>query len=113
MKNISTWLSVFGAMICSSGTAIAQNGSLFHRTSAPNVSQAANYRPEEAIQNQTGGERNVPQQNAVPQTMVPQNNGAVLPMNYAPDPAFGIQAGLTYIPPSQVKTIGLHDIVTV
>jgi flagellar L-ring protein precursor FlgH len=45
--------------------------------------------------------------------MIPQNNGAVLPPGYAPDPAYGIQAGLTYIPPSQARTIGLHDLVTV
>jgi flagellar L-ring protein precursor FlgH len=113
MKKFTIWLSAFSAIICSTGTTLAQNGSLFHRTSTANAVQTASYRPQEAMQNQTGVDRNVPQQSFSPQSMVPQNDGAVLPMSYAPDPTYGIQAGLTYIPPSQVRTIGLHDIVTV
>jgi flagellar L-ring protein precursor FlgH len=113
MKKVSIWLSVLGALLCSTETAFAQNGSLFNRSSMAGSSQTVSYRPQEIAPNQSNADRSVQQQNLPPSGMIPQTNGAVLPPDYAPDPAYGLQAGLTYIPPSQARTIGLHDIVTV
>ena len=113
MKRIIIRGAAFGAMLLLTGTVFAQSGSLFHRPASTVSSQPVAYRPQSASQSPAGGERSIQPSNGIPTTSIPANEGAVLPPGYAPDPAYGIQAGLTYIPPSQARTIGLHDIVTV
>lgn len=113
MKKIASLLCVLGAVLGSARDSFAQSGSLFHRAPAPNTQQMVSYRPQDSGQNQSGAPRTAQPQTTTSQAMIPPNNGAVLPPGYGSDPAYGIQAGLTYIPPTQARTIGLHDIVTV
>ncbi len=53
MKKVSIWLSVLGALLCSTETAFAQNGSLFNRSSMAGSSQTVSYRPQEIAPNQS------------------------------------------------------------
>jgi len=112
MKKVSVRVAAFGALLVSASTAFAQNGSLFHRSSSTVSAQAVNYRPQGMAQDSTGADRSPPPTQPSAGTLL-QSDGAILPPGYATDPAYGIQAGLTYIPPSQARTIGLHDLVTV
>jgi flagellar L-ring protein FlgH len=107
-------------------SASAQTGSLYHRGARPVTFQS----PETGQTNASngaipGGNPNVANGSMVPQQFVPQqfvpqqfapNGQSVLPPGYGPnpnDPAYGLQSSLTYIPPTQSRTIKLHDLVTV
>lgn len=115
MKKQCIWFGVLGFCLCPFGSAFGQSGSLFHRPAHANNVQTANYRPQDVASNMDATGR--AQQPAFanqnhPDAMQP-NSGAVMPPGYDVDPTYGIQAGLTYIPPSQARTIALHDAVMV
>jgi flagellar L-ring protein precursor FlgH len=115
MKKHGILFGFLGFCMCPFGSVFGQSGSLFHRPAQANNIQMANYRPQDVASDMDATSKAQQQTFANPNspgTMQSVGSG-ILPPGYDVDPSYGIQASLTYIPPSQARTIALHDAVMV
>lgn len=127
MKNVSTrfkliriarlsTVGIFAVSTSANGFAIAQNSSLFQRpvsTTSFRTAQNANQEtlPSPGFDNSRGASNTNPNMGAAG-SMAPQGVPYNTPLN-GPSSLMGLQSSWTYIPPSQTRTIKLHDIVSI